>query len=50
MADDLSKKGNSDRDRINVEEDYELQYWSTKFGVSREELRKAVDTAGPMVV
>lgn len=28
MADDLSKRGPQDRSRINVNQDYELQYWS----------------------
>lgn len=44
--DDKNKKGPEDSSRINVNEDYELQYWSEKFGVSREELKKAVATAG----
>ena len=49
MADDLKKTGRQDDERINVEQDHELAYWSDKLGVSREELRKAVQTAGPMV-
>jgi uncharacterized protein DUF3606 len=49
MADDLSKRGQQDRDRINMEEDYEVRYWAEKFGVSGEELRKAVQAAGPMM-
>jgi hypothetical protein len=35
--------------RINVAQDYELAYWSSKFGVSRDRLRQAVAQAGPMV-
>jgi Protein of unknown function (DUF3606) len=35
--------------RINVDQDHELNYWSEKLGVSREQLRKAVQAAGPMV-
>ena len=49
MADDLKQTGRQDDQRINVEQDHELGYWSDKFGVSREELRKAVQAAGPMV-
>jgi hypothetical protein len=49
MADNLSKRGSHDRQRINVHEDYELRYWSEKFGVSSDELRKAVQHVGPMV-
>lgn len=49
MADDLKQTGKPDDLRINVEQEHELKYWSEKFGVSREELRKAVQAAGPMV-
>lgn len=30
MADDLTKRGSQDRQRINVHEDYELPHWSEK--------------------
>jgi hypothetical protein len=46
MSDNKSKAGKQDRNRINVNEDYELQDWSKKFGVSREELKKAVQKVG----
>jgi hypothetical protein len=48
MADDRSNPGRPDRDRINTEEDYEVQYWSEKFGISQEELAAAVKKVGPM--
>ena len=48
MADDPSNRGRQDRDRINVEQEHELRYWSSRFGVSQEELRKAVAEVGPM--
>jgi len=41
--------GSPDRDRINVNEDYELQYWSEKFNVSREILKDAVKAVGTSV-
>ncbi len=37
---------NLDRDRINMGESYELQYWSNKFGVSIERLKTAVKAVG----
>ena len=37
---------NLDRDRINVSEYYELEYWSNKFGVSIERLKTAVKAVG----
>jgi uncharacterized protein DUF3606 len=49
MADDLKQTGTQDDERINPDQDHDLAYWSEKFGVSRDELRKAVQAAGPMV-
>jgi hypothetical protein len=37
---------NLDRDRINMGESYEMQYWSNKFGVSIERLKTAVKAVG----
>lgn len=47
MTDDRNDVGSPDRDRINVNEDYELKYWTKKLGVSAEELRAAVKAVGP---
>lgn len=47
MSDDKTKTGAADRDRINVNEDYELQYWTHALGVSADELRAAVNAVGP---
>ena len=49
MADDLKQTGKPDDQRINVEQDHELSYWSKELGVSREELKRAVQQAGPVV-
>jgi hypothetical protein len=46
MADDKSKPGRPDRDRINVNEEYELRDWSRSLGVSPEELKRAVAQVG----
>lgn len=46
MADDKSKTGPQDRSRVNVNEDYELQYWSQKFGVTGEQLKAVVKAVG----
>ena len=48
MADDPNVRGQQDRSRINVNQDHELRYWSEKFGVSQDELRKAVEAVGPV--
>jgi hypothetical protein len=49
MADDRSKTGAADRDRINIHEDYEVRYWTQKWQVSREQLADAVRAVGVMV-
>jgi hypothetical protein len=49
MSDDRSKKGMQDRTRINTSEDYELRYWSEKFGVSQDRLKAAVQKVGNSV-
>jgi len=46
MADDKTDRGPQDRSRISLSEDYEVRYWTQKFGVSRQELEKAVAKAG----
>ena len=48
MSDDKSKKGSADRERINVQEPYEVEYWSKKFGVTPDQLKAAVQKAGVM--
>jgi hypothetical protein len=44
--DNLTKKDQPDRSKINMHEDYEIKYWTHELGVSREELQRAVDKVG----
>ena len=46
--DDKSKAGPQDAQRVNVNEDYELRDWAKRFGVTKEQLKKAVEKVGPM--
>lgn len=46
MSDDTTKRGPADRSRINMGEDYEVRYWSEKFGCTAEVLQAAVKSAG----
>ena len=46
MGDDKTKVRRADRDRINVNEPYELRYWSKKFGVTPVRLKLAVARVG----
>lgn len=32
--------------QISLKNDYEVRYWSERFGISREELREAVSAVG----
>ena len=48
MADDLTNRGPRDRNRVDVNEDWELRYWTKKFGCTSTELRNAVQAVGLM--
>lgn len=49
MSDNLNQRGPQDASRINVNEEWELRYWTNKLGVSAEELKAAVKKAGVSV-
>ncbi|MDY0964745.1 MULTISPECIES: DUF3606 domain-containing protein [Massilia] len=46
MSDDLNKRGQQDRSRINMHEEHEVRYWTEALGVTREELQRAIDQVG----
>lgn len=46
MPDDLTNAGAQDRSRININEAHEVRYWTQRFGVSEDDLRKAVAAVG----
>ena len=46
MADDTSIRGTVDRSRINMSQPHEVRYWTTKFGVSEDQLKAAVAKVG----
>jgi hypothetical protein len=46
MSDDTKNRGEPDRSRINLSEDYEVRYWTEKFGVSAEQLAVAIKQVG----
>jgi hypothetical protein len=49
MADDKSKTSRADRDRVNVHEKHELDYWTMKWGITPAQPKEAAKTVGPMV-
>jgi uncharacterized protein DUF3606 len=46
MSDNLTNRVQPDRSKINMNEDYEVKYWSHALGVSKEVLQRAVDKVG----
>jgi hypothetical protein len=46
MADNPKDRGPQDRARVNMDQDYEVRWWSKKFKVTPDRLRNAVDEVG----
>lgn len=47
--DNTTEAGTPDSKTINLNEDYEVDYWTKALGVSKEELTNAVNSAGKSV-
>jgi hypothetical protein len=50
MPDDKNLKGPEDPDRINLNQPYEVRYWTKELSIDEATLRLAVDKVGVMVV
>jgi hypothetical protein len=46
MSDDKTKTGGQDRERINVNEDYELRDWARSLNTTPERIKEAVAAVG----
>jgi hypothetical protein len=46
MTDDKTLRGPQDRSRINVEEDYEVRYWTDALDIDEPTLRGAIQAVG----
>jgi len=46
MSDDLNKKQPQDPTKINTHEDWELEYWSKKWGVTKDKIIQASKIVG----
>lgn len=42
-------RGSIDASRVRLNEAFEVDYWTDRFGVTKERLEKAVAKVGPMV-
>jgi hypothetical protein len=49
MSDDLKQRHGQDRQRINLNEKWEVDYWTKELGLSKDELERAVREAGNQV-
>ena len=49
MPDDVSKKGPADKTKVNVNESWELKYWTKTLNVAEEKLKAAVKAVGTRV-
>lgn len=46
MSDDKNVRGPQDSSRVAMGEEYEVRYWTDRFGISRERLEEAVAAVG----
>ena len=44
--DNLTKRDQPDRSKINMSEDFEFKYWLKALGVSKDDLQRAVEKVG----
>ena len=49
MSDSTQDRGAADRNRINVNQEHELRYWTKELGVDEATLKATVQRVGPMV-
>ena len=47
MADDKSNRGGQDRSRVASEQPYEVAYFATKHGISRDAAERIIRENGP---
>ena len=47
MADDFETRSSPDRSSVRLDQERERRYWAHRFGVTEEELRRAVEAVGP---
>ena len=46
MTDNLTKRDQPDRSKINMNHAYEVHCWTKRLNISKEELQKAVEKVG----
>ncbi len=48
MSDNKNDVGKRDRQRIDISEPYELEYWKKRLGITTEQLKQVIEKVGPM--
>jgi hypothetical protein len=48
MSDNKKDIGKRDRERIDLSEPYELEYWKKRLGITTGQLKEAIEKVGPM--
>ncbi|AZO62068.1 MAG: DUF3606 domain-containing protein [Mesorhizobium sp.] len=46
MADDKSKRGGSDRNRVSADDDYEVRHFANKVGLTAQQVRDLIKQHG----
>ena len=49
MSDNTQRRGPEDPTKININQSWEIGYWSEQLRISESELRNAVRHAGPLI-
>lgn len=49
MSDDLTRRKPEDPNKININQSWEVEYWTKTLRVSEARLKEAVKAVGPMV-
>lgn len=49
MTDNINIKNPGDPERVSLKEEYEIKYWTRRWGITEEELHNAVGAVGVMV-
>jgi len=47
MEHDAATQGERSQDRVSLDDERDVQYWTKRLGVTKEKLQRAVERAGP---
>ena len=47
MGHDAATQGERSQDRVSLDDERDVQYWTKRLGVTKEKLQRAVERAGP---